>query len=938
MARRVSAGALLTIGLAFGCSGTTTTGLMHCSASTPCGADSFCTGGSCYPKLAAGGCATTSEHAASDVCTSGVCLGGACCSAACPAADSSCAATSCDPSAGSCVYPTSTVACGPPETCVNGSHTAASSCNGQGTCSLSQAAPCATNACADGQRCVVACTDASACTTSQYCAAGQCTDKVAAGAVCATTSTSTSDSACTSNNCLGGRCCSTLCSIGDATCGATGCDPNGACVYPSNLTPCGALHSCMNSFFTPNSACNGQGLCAPPTPVSCEPYACNVAGGICSTSCTQGGSECAADGYCKSQKCASKGGPGAPCVESSTSDANQSCLSSICEVNCCVTDCPPDVATNNCGGTCSATGSCVAVQCPSHFGCSGTATCNTQCAVNMDCDTQSFCDTTGSTGCCGRFSAGDTVYVDATLGGDAVPCCGTQAAPCQTLTRAMALVASSATSGVIIQAQTGDAGPSWTANETYPIHLGWGVTLHAPSVFFANQANASEIFKVYAYGPTDTGTVTIEGGPGGMTTDAVHIGFDPQLVLFRDSIVAVDDDVAGQTALPMTLSNVWLAGSYSGANAPRSSALDVGAGATVTLGPGQVYIGNGDLYLGSVGNPNRAIGAWHGIFCEGVGATIQDDPTASAPVLAISSTNESYMDVEDGCTVTLTQGPIFGTAFQVPKDWDGTLAGCPLTDPSDGFCYWDCDAYPSTAVQVVGNAAVSLGSLANPAMINCASIGTDEETSDTTGSPTVVLNGAVVDLEDSYTCNYGNNPPSCDVYVASSCAGAVVMEGSFSATATTFRHSYMGVFAGGDAGKVDLSGDGNGGNTFECVGVSWSDDNFNFNCSTAVANIAPSAGGASVVNASASIGINAENGAWNDYDSSSGMTQVWSCSDTTYTDCVCVGPNCSDAGVPEDGADAIYVNTNTAATPIDSSMGSQGAAFACYPPATPIVL
>jgi hypothetical protein len=938
MNRYRSFGAVAYLLSATACSGTVDAGSLHCSSSTPCGTGQFCTGGSCYPKLAAGGCATTSEHAANDVCTSGVCLGGACCSSACPAADSACAATSCDPAAGSCVYPTSTVACGPPETCVNGSHTAASSCNGQGTCSLSQAAPCAANACADGQRCVVACSDDSACAPLEYCSAGQCAAKGATGSACALTTTSAAGDSCLSGSCLGARCCGGFCDTADSQCGATACDTSGACVYPGTIAPCGAIHSCTGDSFIPNAACDGKGLCAPAAPVSCEPYTCNEPAAICNTACSKGGSECASDGYCADRKCASKESPGAPCAATSTSEANQSCISSICEINCCSSDCPPDPLTNNCGGTCSATGSCVATTCPNHFGCSGTIACNTHCGAASDCDTQSFCDVTGATACCGKFNSGDTIYIDAAAGNDATPCCGSLASPCQTVSHAMALIATQATTGLILQAMNGDAGPSWTANETYPIHLGWGVTLNAPYVFFANQANPSELFKVYAYSSADTGTVTIEGGPSGIDTDAVHIGFDPQLSLFSDSVVAVDDDVKGQTALPMVLSNVWLVGSFSGVNVPHSSALDVGAGATVTLGPGQVYIGNGDLY--GLREPEHSnLGGFGGIFCEGVGATILDDASGPAPVVAISSTGNAYLDVEDGCTVTLTQGPIIGTPAEQPEGWDGTLAGCLPNGPTNGFCQWFCNAYPSAAVRLVGNATVSLGSLANPAAINCANVGTDEETSDTTGSPTVVLNGAVVDLEQSYACNQGNNPPSCDENnVGSACAGAVVTEGSLSATATTFRHTYMGVFVGGNATKVDLSGGGNGGNAFECYGVPWSDGNFNYNCSYAVAISAPWAGGAGIVNASGSIGIDAENGLWNDYDGVSNVTQVWSCSDTTYTDCVCTGPNCSDAGVPIDGADAIYVNTNATAAPVDSSMGSQSASLACEPPAVPTVL
>ncbi len=898
-----------------GCTGTSTVGLMPCSSTSNCDATQFCIAGACYPKVSAGACDDTAEHSAGDVCVGGVCLAGACCASACATADPVCKATGCDATTGACQYPSSTVGCGSPASCVSGTYTAASTCNGKGTCASAQAIVCDAGVCADSQTCAVSCTNNSSCSASQFCSSGICVSKDTAGATCG------AGSDCTSGACLGSRCCVSTCDTTDPQCGAAACDATGACIYPTDGLSCGAAQACLGTVFTPTSFCNGDGACAPSPSQSCEPYTCDQLGRTCYATCTLGGTQCATDGYCGSATCALKGAPGTPCAATSTSDADQSCLSSICEVNCCVNDCPSDPTTNNCGGTCNDAGSCVATICPNHFGCSGSITCNTQCASDKDCDTQSFCDLTGVTACCAKLGAGDALYVDAVLGDDTVVCCGSKTTPCQTLTRAMALVAGGATSGVILQAMNGDGGTSWTENETYPIHLGWGVTLNAPSLYFANPNNASKLFEVYAYDPTDNGTVAIQGGPVGIATDPVRIGFDPNTSNWQNSLIAVDDEaVEDRTALPLVLSNVWMVGSFV---APNSTALNVGAGAAVTLGPQLVYVGDGNLFLPDYPY-NGILGGFGGITCTGAGASIQDDPAGVAPVLAVSSTSSTYLEVDDGCTVALTQGPILGNADVYPVGWDGNSSSCPPTS----VCLQYCDAYPSAAVSVVGGGSVSIGSALNPASIICAFIGVDEETSDATGSPSASLTNAVVDLQRNDDCFQGGDSCSAD---GQACAGAIVTEGSFSATATTFRHTYLGVFVAGNATKVDLSGGGGGGNTFECYGSQWSSE-FPGTGGSFCPNpgVVPPNGGVGVVNASGTIGVDVETGVWNDYDTTANTTQVWTCSDTTYTSCTCAGPNCSDAG-PVDGADAIYLSTNTAAAPLDSAGGSQNTSTTCEP-------
>jgi hypothetical protein len=86
-----------------------------------------------------------------------------------------------------------------------------------------------------------------------------------------------------------------------------------------------------------------------------------------------------------------------------------------------------------------------------------------------------------------------------------------------------------------------------------------------------------------------------------------------------------------------------------------------------------------------------------------------------------------------------------------------------------------------------------------------------------------------------------------------------------------------------------------------------------------------------VVNETTTLSINAKNCSWDEWSASSGTTQLWACSDNTYTSCICAGANCPGSGsqsTPSD-ADAVYLSSNTSARPIDSTLGSQAAATTC---------
>jgi hypothetical protein len=332
-------------------------------------------------------------------------------------------------------------------------------------------------------------------------------------------------------------------------------------------------------------------------------------------------------------------------------------------------------------------------------------------------------------------------------------------------------------------------------------------------------------------------------------------------------------------------------------------------------------IGSGRVYGATPGLTGDV-----GIFCKGAAASIQDDPTATSTVLTVDMMGTSYLDVEDGCTVNLTQGPKLGFRDSAPLNWDLSDLACCFAAGCVGSCSTSCPTPEPTVagVRVAGGGSVSFGSQAMPGSIVCAGpYGIDLETSNLTGSPTVALNGATIDLIEAATYDNGTSTRS-----GISCAAAMVAEGSLSASATTFAHAYQGVFVGPNAVTADLSGAGNGGNTFACNDATWGASTY---CGTQSAIVLPSSG-ADVVNATAGVAVDARNATWSTWDATANATQVWSCDDTTYSHCTCSGPNCSaytSPGAPPDGANAIYLSTNLVSRPLDTRSGSQASATTC---------
>jgi hypothetical protein len=275
-----------------------TTCKTSCDGQADCAFGAYCDTGThqCVAQLANGACTSNNQ------CLTGICGvhgTGNCCLATCDTSDPTCGATDCDPVSATCVFPTSSTACGQSGMSCVGSGIVSNACNGMGTCGP-VSTPCPNHfACDDaGVSCLTMCNSISDCASGNYCSAGACLAQRATGPC-------SSDEICTSGICgisgTGHFCCTAACSITDPICGATDCNATGGCVYPNKMTSCGDAGSCSNGMQTAATLCDGQGACPPPAVTACTPYICGP--NACLTTCTTN-ADCVSGDFCDTVKSA----------------------------------------------------------------------------------------------------------------------------------------------------------------------------------------------------------------------------------------------------------------------------------------------------------------------------------------------------------------------------------------------------------------------------------------------------------------------------------------------------------------------------------------------------------------------------------------------------------------------------------------------------------
>ncbi len=731
------------------------------------------------------------------------------------------------------------------------------------------------NICASGKSCVSQkCTEScstgyNACSNS-YCAdltsdadnCGKC------GTTCASSFTAPAccSSKCTSlatgdpNNC---GTCGTVCGGGNPGCCAAGCvdeatdkDNCGGCGTVCNgIEPACCSSGCVDESDDKNNCGSCGNACKTGTSPTCCYTA--AAGGAC------------ADVWTDTNNCGTCGNV---------------CSTGICVGNCCNAACGSDTTTN-CQGACDVNGACTHPGCNTGFGCNGGVSCKTTCTSNNDCASNYTCWNTSNGSCCAALANGANMYVDGKLGAN-TNCCDSASTPCLTITYAMKQIAAAGATGVTINAAW-NADPSVRADwapataETYPIHLGYGVTVKAPGIFFTpaapvNGAAAVDAFDVYAYKGGDTGAVTIEG----TSTDYMFIGFDSKQKNLTGTAVAVNSAPANDTAVPLTLNKVWLNG--------QTEALNLGAGATVSLGPSKVIVGSG----ANTASPLTAVSSpGSGINCKGAAgslATLLDVDAGGSSVLDVDQMDTGHLAgtytvsdiyLYDYCNITLSQSPVIGLPPPCPTNAAGTkVDGEGILDLGGSTL-----SLTGATVQCMYNHGIDLGETVAGATFS--------------GTPTVKLDKTLI----QYTGQTG-------LKVVTGSVGPV--------TNSTLYHCRFGAVIDG-TGAMDLSG---GGNIMAC-------------CTNQEPGAfgAANAAGINVWNDSTNNGsIDASNVAWDNKP-----PDYWTCTDgagaTTSNSCTCASgscnPNSINVALP-DNSDAVTMN-NTNATPIDTSNPSLQTTYTC---------
>jgi hypothetical protein len=382
--------------------------------------------------------------------------------------------------------------------------------------------------------------------------------------------------------------------------------------------------------------------------------------------------------------------------------------------------------------------------------------CAASCQGSRDCVPGAFCDTAHGGACC-ALSSGGAVSVDSLAGSD-VGCCGVgKNGPCQTLTRAMALIDMARASNVTINATVDGGGGDWTAaGEVYPVAFGWGVELSAPGVFFLDADGGHDMmFDVKVYGGDPLGYASLIGSP------ASPIGVGINSAQSYASLDAVA--IAIESGATLYLANASVNVRDRGDNS--SSAILVNAGATLWLGQDRLALNAGTVFVGNnKGTP--ATSGYIGINCltDGVnsGGTVKDAPLIGQSSVVIQGENIDLW-LNDYSVASLTASPMLGAA--------------------------DClgGMFSAAAGAVVdGHSRLTLSN----GIVQCMGFAGLGTSTNTPGDPTITLDHMII--EDTFQ-------------------GVVSNAGKITVTNSTLRGNWMGAVQ--MAGTLDLSG---GGNTVVC--------------------------------------------------------------------------------------------------------------------------
>jgi hypothetical protein len=628
-----------------------------------------------------------------------------------------------------------------------------------------------------------------------------------------TTSSSSSSGTTTSGSTTGGNCGVGQCVLADGSCGwdSVGSGPCGLTGVTGNLDCCPGLVCTSNNFCV---QANGGAVCNANS--QCESGICGISGtGHCCNS------SCSTNGICGATDCDTSGACAYP-------GSTTPCLAGSCSGN-----------TQISGSFCDGMGGCPSqstTDCTPYV-CAGTQ-CLTSCTDTTSCTSAHFCDPVGQL-CCPNLAAGGTLYVDSVQGSEGV-CCGGAQTPCTTLNEAMAIIDADSLGGTTIVTTVDGGGGDWNpAAESYPVHLGWGVELSAPGVYFLDPlGNArAAIFDIDNYSTSDTfGYASMVG----TAVDPIGVGMNAANTVQTDDTSAIR--VAAGNTLYIANANV----NGSADNPHQIQCIRLVAGATLWPGADQSGAVTGTVTIGNTLG-NESTDGYQGIVCDtdGVsrGCTIQDAPLVGQSALIIQG--QEYIDIqaEDFSSITLTSNPVIGV---------------PPSDAGFNTCPSKRDAKlvnGSAAIQLNGAATLTFKNgtvqcIASPAF-QLVSPGTN-------GPPKAIIDNTIIRNTD------------LAIYAT---AGGIA-----SVTNSTLQYNFVGVQQDTDGvadGTVDL---GDGGNTVICSS----------NVESSTLNMYP---GIDVFNTSAAT-LQASNVAWD-----TASPDFFTCDTNTPPTCSCALAACStDAG------------------------------------------
>jgi hypothetical protein len=349
-----------------------------CSASSECGSAGGCVDGFCCDTTCADSC-----HACNLMGSAGTCSpipsGSAPATghAACPAdAKSTCQHDGTCDGKGACrLWPLSTPCKGSACDMTSNKFTAASTCDGMGTCATPSAITCSPFVCQDTSQCFATCTATNKeCVSGNACVNGSCGLKPD-GATCA------ADAECVHAHCADKVCCDQACGGTCQTCNqastlgacksvAAGQDPRGVCPAGSGANAvcqpgkCNGANQCNTAMpgtactnamcsggtATAAGTCDANGNCQVPAGAPCSPYLCGAS--TCKKPCGTD-ADCVTGYYCSAGAClAQKSQGGSPCARDGECQSGLSCsLEGIC----CNSPCTGACQVCNSAGMCSPT-------------------------------------------------------------------------------------------------------------------------------------------------------------------------------------------------------------------------------------------------------------------------------------------------------------------------------------------------------------------------------------------------------------------------------------------------------------------------------------------------------------------------------------------------------------------------------------------------------